>query len=208
MEPVELGYKQEVETGPGHRSLCALTDGEPREYDIEICSVSMAGEDDTKNLVIQSHRPGPAGQNRGHCPGHERHPHPAKREAGGRSDPCVCQRPHHGLRHLCGNYDGVSGRGGYRHRIKGTAPRQCFRAVWYIFQFAKGNFSRTVSQPSRYSASIFPRSCWVSSLAMDRPSPVEVRPVSSVKNRSNSRCTSTALSRDAGLEKAMVPRQG
>ena len=52
MEPVELGYKQEVEAGPA-TVLCALTDGEPREYDIEICSVSMTGEDDTKNLVIQ-----------------------------------------------------------------------------------------------------------------------------------------------------------
>lgn len=52
MEPVELGYKQEVEPGPA-TILCALTDAEPQEYDIEICSVSMAGEDDTKNLVIK-----------------------------------------------------------------------------------------------------------------------------------------------------------
>lgn len=52
MEPVELAYKQEVQPGPA-TILCALTDSEPKEYDIEICSVSMTGEDDTKNLVIK-----------------------------------------------------------------------------------------------------------------------------------------------------------
>ncbi len=52
VEPVELGYKQEVEAGPA-TILCALTDQEPQEYDIEICSVSMNGEDDTRNLVIK-----------------------------------------------------------------------------------------------------------------------------------------------------------
>ena len=39
----------------------------------------------------QGDRPPPAGNHRRDCPGHERQPHSAKRQAGGRSDPCFGQ---------------------------------------------------------------------------------------------------------------------
>ena len=53
------------------------------------------------------HRPGTAGADWRHRAGNERQSHPAKRAAGGCSDPCAGQRPDTRLRHFCTNYAGT-----------------------------------------------------------------------------------------------------
>ena len=59
------------------------------------------------------HRPGTAGADWRHRAGNERQSHPAKRAAGGCSDPCAGQRPDTRLRHFCANHAGT---GAFRAR--------------------------------------------------------------------------------------------
>ena len=49
--PVEVGYKQEIETGPA--TVLTTVDGHTREYGIEITKINLSSQDVNKSMVIR-----------------------------------------------------------------------------------------------------------------------------------------------------------
>ena len=91
LEPVPVAERKEVKNRGRPTILSNIAGDQVEEYQVEIIRVYPANGADTRNLMLKVTDPPPAGNHRRDCPGHERQPHSAKRQAGGRSDPCFGQ---------------------------------------------------------------------------------------------------------------------